>query len=503
MWSAISSLRARGTLIRRFAISARFKQQYNPPSPGSFDSAKKKQNSKGPLFRKLAALLGIYGAYQAQKYARGLADLTEQFAAQVEATDAIGGLPLDDVDDDGSDEEREIAFARRFDLQLDASRGHRSGRTGGITCHASAITLPYGQIVEVCTFRRADLPSNANGSEDLVIVINAGSIAAARPLALELARQADCSIVAYSHAGLHVPHGVRRPPPTHDSSGSNRSLLFTAMHAFKNLLLLPGLAYSVTGDEAPLFSDRALPPIPLRSDPTSDNESSELVSVLKHIGAEKAFLVGTGFNWMATMKAALRNEAYIAGLVLVDPYLPDFVPRVFGGDCIADMPSGAPWPRDFQVLPGVSSFVRGPPIAHATSPDLLKIEEPRDLLVAEFLMLANRLDNSRLEKVRPLYLSSHAALALGLPLHTFVPLGAMRAIRVSTADSDREVPLEEHDDEDPAERSEGRWEWGLGMLAMGDFVLEESYPWYLAISRLPLPIFASDLVTAAYLRSQV
>lgn len=130
----------------------------------------------------------------------------------------------------------------------------------------------------MCTFRRDGIPSET--PSDHVIVINAGTIAAARPLALELARQADCSVVTYTHAGLCTLSDqgkTRRQPDTP----------FKFLFSCTAKLLGLSVALDITGDDAPLFSSWALPPVPLRADPTSEAESEELVAVLRHIGASK------------------------------------------------------------------------------------------------------------------------------------------------------------------------------------------------------------------------
>jgi hypothetical protein len=138
-----------------------------------------------------------------------------------------------------------------------------------------------------------------------VIVINAGTIAAARPLALELARQADCSVVAYTHAGLcTLPSEVqaRSPPLTHSASGSKdidfAPLLLSVPlgFAFIGVVEFLGLApetvaEATRADSETTFSAWAYPPLPLKASPTSDAESQELVAVLRHVGASKGGVV--------------------------------------------------------------------------------------------------------------------------------------------------------------------------------------------------------------------
>jgi hypothetical protein len=418
-------------------------------------------------------------------------DFLEQFVARLEATNgAVASLDSGS----GTDEQRERAFDARAERQVDSSRGYRGGSRSSITCCASTVTLPGGQAVDVCTFRRADLPATGGVADERVIVLNAGSIAAARPLALELARQADCSVVAYTHAGLRkAPTVTEGPPFTHSASGSSRPPFISAMFAMQNLLVYPLAAFSLTRDDAPLFSDRALPPVPLSADPTSDAESDELVSVLRHVGAERAVLVSSGFNWMATMKAALRNESHVAGLVLVDPYLPDHVSRVFEGDCPYDGPFvGA---RDDQVHLDMAAVSRGPPIAHASvaAASDVPVHDLRELPFLESARLSHRLDMLSRLRVRPLYVRPCGSLALGLPLHTTVPLGVIRAISVINPLINKK---EEDDDEDESDEA------APDLLRLFAFVASESLPAVAGLLSLPVPLFASDFVTAAYLRSQ-
>jgi pimeloyl-ACP methyl ester carboxylesterase len=55
---------------------------------------------------------------------------------------------------------------------------------------------------------------------------------------------------------------------------------------------------------------------------TQDRLAAELAAVLRAARVDRAVLVGVHFGWLAAAKAALRNPQRVAGLVLVDPWLP-------------------------------------------------------------------------------------------------------------------------------------------------------------------------------------
>lgn len=461
------------------------------------------------------------------------------------------------------DDEREEAYALQGEKQATESRRNRGGATPtGVTCLASMVYLEHvrsrsgtwarvlthpprrsrlqGRRVEVCTFRRADLPTPVPGSvDDRVIVVNAGTIAAARPLALQLARLADCPVIAYTHAGLcALPDQgpTRRPPLTHDARGSSHADSFAWFTTAVRFAARVAASVEVTEDTDPVFSAWALPPVPLLADPTSDAESDELAAVLRHIGASRgvlldrefasapssplrhlqsrrspfhthpattttphprprfhaAVLVGSGYNWLATMKAALRNEARIAGLVLVDPYLPDHVSRVFAGDCI-DM-LAAPV---VQKQPLVTSFIAGPPIAHAaSSPSVAeKANSHTGLALEESRALCELLDS--MSSLEPLYVAKLAPLVLGLPLRTVIPIGAARAAHATMACAEALSSDDEYDEADSA-RLGG---WAETLLSVQS-AIKSFGPAYVGLANFPVPLYPHDVILAQYLRAQ-
>src|SRR5207248_1591054 len=76
----------------------------------------------------------------------------------------------------------------------------------GVTVYTSVIapTSPGGPRTDVAVFSAPGVRP-ARGAVASTIVINAGTVAAARPLALELAAQ-GATVICYTHGGLSSPH---------------------------------------------------------------------------------------------------------------------------------------------------------------------------------------------------------------------------------------------------------------------------------------------------------
>ena len=259
-----------------------------------------------------SAVASVCGVWFVRKVARTVESTNSQLAATTFGLSDGAAIEANKAGDPNDSDENYAQSGERLAM---ASHGVRGGaRAAGVTCSASINvftdvrlgarvrllwlcgyshlclrpTLIQGRRVEICTFRRADLtPEDAGGR---VIVINAGTIAAARPLALELARQADSPVVTYTHAGLcPLPESrpTLSPPSAHVPAASLNSYLSNIYRTYMGWAGQKLSAYALTGDEDPLFSACALPPARLAADPTSDAESDELAAVLRHVGADQ------------------------------------------------------------------------------------------------------------------------------------------------------------------------------------------------------------------------
>ena len=164
------------------------------------------------------------------------------------------------------------------------------------------------------------------------VAINAGSIAAARPLALELAR-GGATVVAYTHGGLSAAPRAGAPPPHHsaagDALGTVGEIVRCARTVAASLAAIarggPGLSEDGPGSTSAASAALQLPPVPLLAGatPDSDGESAEFVSVLRAAGIdEPTVFVSMGYNWLATLKTAVRNSNLVASCFLVDPLIP-------------------------------------------------------------------------------------------------------------------------------------------------------------------------------------
>ena len=132
----------------------------------------------------------------------------------------------------------------------------------------------------------------------------------------------------------------------------------------------------------------------------------------------------------------------------------------------------------------------GPPIAHsAAGPSELLSPNRRDF--TECVALCERLD--LMPQYPPLSLTHNAALALGLPLRTIVPIGALRAVRTALSDPDHLAIAVE-------DKEAKRWDPSIPQdsLLFRKNAIEQG----VLMRELPLPLFAHDFVMAHYLRSQ-
>lgn len=196
------------------------------------------------------------------------------------------------------------------------------------------LSLDDGRRLNVCVLRGSAAPDAP------IIVINAGTIAAARALQVELARMLGAVVVSYTHAGLAVP---LRPEPATNGVGPfslsthfqcRDGSLFGALSWVAQMLVQSHFLDSVSGgsggkggDASPaarLASTLWTPPPALGAEVevTSEAQSQELSALLSHLGAETATLVSSHFNYASTLKTALRNPSRVTGVVLIDPYLP-------------------------------------------------------------------------------------------------------------------------------------------------------------------------------------
>ncbi|RYY31361.1 hypothetical protein EON62_06430, partial [archaeon] len=210
-----------------------------------------------------------------------------------------------------------------------------------------------GKIINVCIMG----DDRASRSKGPAVLINASSIAAARPLGVELRRSIGCTVIMFTHAGLVCTYDdgqaavgmvqlVPSPndvPLTSDVSGwqssESQNEIQAALQQRREgrmpVVMAPGpvfdeaktytsamqllddmmleehrqilTAASIANDASPLRESFKLPPPPIGVSPTSEWESRELVAVLAAAAVDSAVLVSTYYNWLATLKVALRN----------------------------------------------------------------------------------------------------------------------------------------------------------------------------------------------------
>jgi hypothetical protein len=191
------------------------------------------------------------------------------------------------------------------------------------------------------------------------------------------------------------------------------------------------------------------------------------------------------------MKAALRNESLIAGLVLVDPFLPDHVVRVFAGDCPCagnervedNQPTfTSPSPSRQDVAIGSDRADMHTSNSSLKSPNLSVPQDTKSFFVAAGFN-ADRAFPSNTSGIPPLYVSSLSSATLGLPTSCISPIGIARLEETIThvfdpSTLDGAVYL-------------ARALFSPSIMVYGDWDDD-----------LRLPLYANDFVLAQYMRSQ-
>jgi hypothetical protein len=256
------------------------------------------------------------------------------------------------IDGSNSPEDDDESYQPDDDLSLDGGLLRRRNRDFSNRRNISFSSFTYGgRKVDVCVMKSDDTAS----IDKPVVVINAGSIAAARPYLIAFSR-AGLTAAAYTHGGLYLPpdseslKGLKKP--SLDQFGTSFGPFNGIGGGFfvrvANALIQGAQS---TGDPLPMHSEALMPlGYPARltsrgvensadnfkegegedapSAPTSESQSAELSAVLSHLRVNRAILVSSSFHWLSTIKTALRNKNYIAGLVCVDPAFPTSSPRV-------------------------------------------------------------------------------------------------------------------------------------------------------------------------------
>lgn len=238
-------------------------------------------------------------------------------------------------------EEDEDEFRPDDDLSLDGGLLRRRNRDFSSRRNISFSSFIHaGRRVDVCVLKSEDTTAR----EKPVVVINAGSIAAARPLLIAFSR-AGLTAAAYTHGGLYLhptnnADGLKKP--SLDQFGTSFGI-FNGVGGGFFVRVANSLLHGVQscGDPLPLHSEAMMPsgyPALLSKNPdededaptapTSESQSAELSAVLSHLRVNRVILLCTSFHWLSTIKTALRNKNNIAGLVCVDPTFPTSSPRV-------------------------------------------------------------------------------------------------------------------------------------------------------------------------------
>lgn len=227
----------------------------------------------------------------------------------------------------GSEDATDVFDEEALQAWIAGVSSHRSRRNGVIYSHF----VQNGRRVDVAVMGTPP-PSTSTQASKPAVVINAGNIAAARPLMVALSR-AGCVVIAYTHGGLQLPDGTHSS--VQNPAYSQFGTAFSATGIFMGGLVqrcLNTVAHYLkgTGDPLPLHSTLLMPQeeaSPAHT-PTSEFQSRELASVLSHCGVDRAVLVSSQYHWLSTMKCALRNKDHVAGVVCVDPLFPSTTPRM-------------------------------------------------------------------------------------------------------------------------------------------------------------------------------